>query len=197
MSLLKKAVVLASLLSSILAIAQNIPASEANRHIGEQATVCGKVAETHTASTARGIPTFVDFEKAYPNQTFTAVVWQRDKSSVGRLPKAGTLCVSGTITTYHEHPQIVVHSSSDWSVPACHVSPSRCSPIPAAESVVHGAHHLHARCDSTLADSVPYVPLPSVRSWFPYSRSYYLFICYSPLVIRHQQATQADAKWFR
>jgi hypothetical protein len=117
MSLLRKFAVLLLLLSPIFAIAENIPASEANRHIGEQGKVCGTIADTHTASSAHGMPTFIDFEDPYPNQKFTAVVWQKDKSSVGSIPRTGTLCVSGIITSYHDHPQIVLHSSSDWSVP--------------------------------------------------------------------------------
>jgi hypothetical protein len=117
MLLHKKFAVLFFLLSPMFAIARNIPTSEANAHIGEQATVCGKVADTHTASSARGMPTFLDFEKPYPNQTFSAVIWQSEKSSVGDVPRTGVLCVSGTITTYRQHPQIVLHSSSEWSIP--------------------------------------------------------------------------------
>jgi hypothetical protein len=39
---------------------------EAKNYIGQQATVCGKVASgRHT--TARGNPTFLDLDRAYPN----------------------------------------------------------------------------------------------------------------------------------
>jgi hypothetical protein len=115
MSLRRKTAVLSLLLSSVVAIAQNIPSTEAAKHVGEKGTVCGKVVETHTASNAQGEPTFIDFEKPYPNQTFTAVIWERDKVAVGSVPRAGVLCVKGTIIDYRGRPEIILHSSSDWS----------------------------------------------------------------------------------
>jgi hypothetical protein len=115
MSLTGRSILPAVLLSSALAFAQNIPASDASKHLGEQATVCGRIAETHTSSAVRGAPTFIDFERSYPNQTFTAVIWQRDKALVGVLPRVGMLCVAGTISEYRGRPEIVLHSRSDWS----------------------------------------------------------------------------------
>jgi hypothetical protein len=115
MSLLRKSAFLLFAFSAITGIAQTIPATQAGSRVGQQATVCGKIAETHTASTTRGTPTFIDFEKAYPDQVFTAVIWERDKVRVGNLPKVGELCVKGTITEYHGRPEIVLHSRSDWS----------------------------------------------------------------------------------
>lgn len=122
MSLPRKSVLLAFLLVPFLTCAQIIPASAASKYIGKQGTVCGRIAEAHTATTARGTPTFIDFEQAYPNQTFTAVIWQRDKSGVGNVPKVGVLCVSGTIVEYRGRPEIVLHNRSDWSTPQAKLS---------------------------------------------------------------------------
>jgi hypothetical protein len=122
MSVLKKAVLLALLLTPFLTCAQNIPASEASKHVGERETVCGNIIATHTATTARGTPTFIDFEKPYPNQTFTAVIWQHDKATVGSVPRVGMLCVTGTITEYRGRPEIVLHSRADWSAPQARLS---------------------------------------------------------------------------
>jgi hypothetical protein len=115
MSLLKKAVLLAFMLTPVFADAQNIPASDASKHLGEQGTICGRVAEVKVMTTVSGTPTFIDFEKPYPNQTFTAVIWEHDKASVGSVPRVGILCVKGTITEYRGRPQVVLHSRSDWS----------------------------------------------------------------------------------
>lgn len=115
MSLLKKTVLLAFLLTPVFACAQSISASDASKHFGEQGTVCGRISEVKITTTVRGTPTFIDFEKPYPNQTFTAVVWERDRASVGNVPRVGVLCVKGTITEYRGRPQIVLHSRSDWS----------------------------------------------------------------------------------
>lgn len=114
MSLLMKSVLL-FVLSSLSAVAQTIPATEASSHLGERATVCGKIADIHTATASRGTPTFIDFEKPYPGQVFTAVVWQNEKARVGTIPRTGVLCVTGTIAEFHGRPEVVLHSRSDWS----------------------------------------------------------------------------------
>jgi hypothetical protein len=112
-----KAALLGLLLSSALATSQNIPASQASKHINEHGTVCGTVAEKYSAAASAGTPTFVDFDKAYPNETFTAVIWLRDKAKVGSFPSSGVVCVTGLITEYHGRPEIVLRTSSAWSAP--------------------------------------------------------------------------------
>lgn len=138
MSLIRKSASLLFLVYSICAVAQNIPATEASRHVGERATVCGKVAETHTASTSRGNPTFIDFEKSYPGEVFTAVVWQHDRANVGNVPRIGVLCVSGVITEYHGRPEIVIHSASDWSIPGVRFSKP---PVPVKSPILSNDNH--------------------------------------------------------
>jgi len=96
--------------------AQTISPTDAKNHIGERETVCGTITQVHTATTSAGVPTFIDFDKPYPNQPFTAVIWQRDKANVGKVPSTGTLCVSGTITNYRGKPEITLHTNADWSV---------------------------------------------------------------------------------
>jgi hypothetical protein len=91
--------------------------SEASKHIGERATVCGDIASEHTATTSRGTPTFVNLDKPYPNQVFTALVWGSDRTSVGNLPRSGRLCVTGLITEYRGTPGIIIHAAQDWYVP--------------------------------------------------------------------------------
>ena len=91
--------------------------TEAARHIGEHATVCGDIASEHTATTSHGTPTFINLDKPYPNQVFTALVWGSDRTSVGNLPHSGRICVTGTITEYRGAPEIVIHGAQDWYVP--------------------------------------------------------------------------------
>jgi hypothetical protein len=116
MSLLRRVVLFALTLAPVLASGQNIPVSGAAKHVGEQETVCGKISESFTATKSKGVPTFIDFEKPYPNQSFTAVIWQSDKAKVGAVPSEGYLCVTGTISEYRGRPEIVLHTRSDWSV---------------------------------------------------------------------------------
>ena len=80
------------------ATAQSITAADAKNHIGEQATVCGKVASEHTATSSRGEPTFINLDAAYPNQIFTILVWGDDRQKVGELPREGSrVCATGVI----------------------------------------------------------------------------------------------------
>lgn len=65
--------------SSLLA-QKTLTATEAKAHVGEQATVCGKVVSTRWAESSRGSRTFLNFDQPYPNQVFTLVIWGADRS---------------------------------------------------------------------------------------------------------------------
>ena len=51
--------------------AAHLTAKEAKNHVGEKATVCGKVVGIHFVSSGKGQPTFVHFDEPYPDQIFT------------------------------------------------------------------------------------------------------------------------------
>jgi hypothetical protein len=96
--------------------AQTIAAADAKNHIGEQATVCGKVASERTATSSKGEPTFINLDSAYPNQVFTILVWGDDRKIVGELPQVGShVCAKGMISDYHGVPEIVVKSSAEFT----------------------------------------------------------------------------------
>ena len=118
MKSLRRLTVLGFLLALALlpASAQTISAADAKNHIGEQATVCGKVASEKTAVSSRGEPTFIHLDSAYPNQVFTILVWGDDRQSVGELPQVGShICATGLIKDYRGVPEIVVRSSGQFS----------------------------------------------------------------------------------
>jgi hypothetical protein len=98
-------------------LGQTISAAQAAKHVGERETVCGTIASEHTASSSRGTPTFINLEKPYPEQIFTVLVWGDDRANVGRLPRSGRVCATGTITEYHGSPEIVVRDAKNWYVP--------------------------------------------------------------------------------
>jgi hypothetical protein len=87
-----------------------IPATAASSHAGQSVTVEGLVSEVHTARS--GKETFIDLGGSYPNQTFTAVIFERSMSSVGDVSGlAGkTVDVSGLIQTYQGKPEVVITS---------------------------------------------------------------------------------------
>jgi hypothetical protein len=103
--------------------AQTIPSVDAKNHIGERATVCGRVVNKH-ASPSQGRPTFIDLDKSYPSQPFTVLVWERDKKTVGALPSNGQLCVTGTIIQYRGGAEVVLHNAASWYAPKAQSAPS-------------------------------------------------------------------------
>ena len=71
------------ILSSVLpymvqAQTPHLTAAEAKNHLGETATVCGRVASAHFAEKAKGLPTFMNLDMPYPHQIFTIVIWGTD-----------------------------------------------------------------------------------------------------------------------
>lgn len=94
------------------AAAAEVPAKEAGRHVGETATVCGIVASGKYDADLRSQPTFLDFDKPYPDQVFTAVIFGADRSKFGS-PETGLrgkrICVTGRIQNRSGLPEIIVN----------------------------------------------------------------------------------------
>ena len=89
----------------------HLTAAEAKNHVGEAATVCGRVASAHFAEKAKGLPTFMSLDMPYPKQIFTIVIWGTDRLKFGnpeRTYRHKNVCVSGKITIHREIPEIVI-----------------------------------------------------------------------------------------
>src|SRR5882757_1975099 len=90
---------------------KKLTAVEAKDHIGEQATVCGKVASARYAATTRGMPTFLNLDEPYPSQVFTVLIWGDNREKFGNPEQKyrdTQVCVTGKITEYRKVPEIVV-----------------------------------------------------------------------------------------
>lgn len=95
-----------------VAAAPCLSADDARHHVGENTCVCGVVASTRYAQSTGRQPTFLNFDKPYPNQIFTAVIWGADRSKFGEPERAFEgkhVCVTGAIELYREKPEIIVH----------------------------------------------------------------------------------------
>jgi hypothetical protein len=90
---------------------RKLTAAQAKDHVGERATVCGTVASAHYAQKAKGAPTFLNFEKPFPRQPFTVVIWGNDRPKFGR-PEADfrgrKICVTGEIKLFRNRPEMAV-----------------------------------------------------------------------------------------
>jgi hypothetical protein len=110
-----------SLLVSSVAQAQtgHITAVEAKDHVGEKATVCGKVVSAHYAARSKGQPTFMNLDEAYPHEIFTIVIWGSDRSKFG-APESkyqdARVCATGKITTYRGTPEIAASEPSQIEI---------------------------------------------------------------------------------
>ena len=94
---------------------KTLKATEAKDHIGEQATVCGKVVSSRYAESSRGSATFLNFDQPYPNQVFTLLIWGRDRAKLGNPEtsyRGKRICVTGKISDYKGVPEIVADTPS-------------------------------------------------------------------------------------
>jgi DNA/RNA endonuclease YhcR with UshA esterase domain len=87
-----------------------IAATAASSHVGQSVTVEGLVSEVHTARS--GKETFIDIGGAYPNQTFTAVIFERSAAVVGDVSglTGKTVDITGTIQMYEGKPEMIITS---------------------------------------------------------------------------------------
>lgn len=90
-----------------------ITADQAKGHVGETATVCGRVASTHYASRSRSRATFLNLGRAYPHQLFTVVIWGSSRARFGQPEKQYRnkhVCVTGFISVYRGQPDMILRS---------------------------------------------------------------------------------------
>lgn len=98
---------------------KTITAAEAKDHIGERATVCGKVASTRYADRSKSQPSFLNLDKPFPKQIFTIVIWGDERSKFGEPENRYSdkqLCVTGKITSYHGSPEIVASDPKEIEI---------------------------------------------------------------------------------
>jgi hypothetical protein len=97
-----------------LAVAQSGPTytpAEAAKHVGETATVTGKVDGFYQSGKSN---IFLNMGGAYPNQAFTAFIPSGSASQFTNAQQydGKTVSVSGKIQLYKEKPEIIVTSPS-------------------------------------------------------------------------------------
>jgi hypothetical protein len=99
---------------------KRIAAADAAQHVGEEAVVCGSVAGAKFAAKTRGQPTFLDFEKPYPEEVFRVVIWGTDRAKFKEPPERAyaqkLICVTGRIQLYRGSPEIIVHDPAQLSL---------------------------------------------------------------------------------
>ena len=106
-------------LRPLIAGAQTITASEAKNHIGESATVCGKVVSAHYAASSRSQPTFLNLDEPYPRQIFTIVIWGSERPKFGQPEvkyEDKSVCVTGRIKEYRGVPEVIAYEPTQVKI---------------------------------------------------------------------------------
>ena len=97
-----------------------IPSTQAAAHVGERGTVCGPVVDTRYATGSKGKPTFLNFDRAYPNHTFVVVIWDSDRGNFPARPeshyKGKEVCATGLIESYQGKPEIIARAENQLEV---------------------------------------------------------------------------------
>jgi hypothetical protein len=96
---------------SAIADAAKVSPADAINHVGQMATICGRVASAKYATNANRQPTFLNLDKPYPSHIFTAVIWGSDRAAFPYAPESladRRICVTGTIRVYRGRAEIIV-----------------------------------------------------------------------------------------
>jgi hypothetical protein len=105
--------------SGVQAQTGHVTAAEAKNHIGEKATVCGKVVSTHFAPSSKGQPTFLNLDEPYPKEIFTILIWGSERPKFGQPEETYRdkgVCVTGKITSHRGVPEIVASDPSQIDI---------------------------------------------------------------------------------
>lgn len=96
-----------------------VRAHEAREHAGEYAMVCGVIASAKYLQGARGAPTYLNFDKPYPDSEFSAIVFGKNRKNFSPDPETLTgykACVYGKIRMYRGKAQMELVTADQLSV---------------------------------------------------------------------------------
>lgn len=91
-----------------------VTAADAKKHVGSEAIVTGTIAEINRGPSV----TRLNFDKPYPGNVFTAVIFSRNTNAFPEVDKltGKKVEISGKIAEYHNRAEIVVNSTNQIKV---------------------------------------------------------------------------------
>jgi hypothetical protein len=97
-------------------VLETITAEQAQEHIGEIHTVCGLVASADYLDSWASKPTFLNFDRPYPNQSLVVRIPNSSRAAFSEPPEVlfngKTICVTGMIEDQDGRLQMVVEDPS-------------------------------------------------------------------------------------
>jgi hypothetical protein len=117
---MKKTILLSGIaLLAKISVAQTVSPDSAKYYEGKTITVCGKIVDTHVSGGEKK-NTKLNFEKAYPETPFTAVIFEADLPNFKYTPseylKSKNVCVTGAVKMYKDKPEIVITSEKELKI---------------------------------------------------------------------------------
>lgn len=107
---------LLGLSSTVRAQEVRVSAAEARDHVGTKVTVCGTVLSPRYLDQGSHL-TFLNLDRAYPEQIFTAVIFPSVRAQFRSPPEVAfadrRVCITGLVTLFRAAPQIVVAAPAD------------------------------------------------------------------------------------
>lgn len=109
------------LLSSAVQAQQDdrLMAQDAINYVGEFAMVCGVIASARYLKDSKGGPTYLNFDKPYPDHDFTAIIFAKNRKNFKLAPETLTgykACVYGKVKAYKGKAQIELVVEDQLSV---------------------------------------------------------------------------------
>lgn len=98
-----------------------VRAHEAIEHRGEYAMVCGVIADANYLEDSRGGPTYLNFDKPYPDHDFSAIIFRKNRKNLEIAPETLTgykACVYGKVKVHRGKAQIEIVKQQQLSVRA-------------------------------------------------------------------------------
>jgi hypothetical protein len=96
-----------------------VRAHEAINFRGEYAMVCGVIASAKYLEDSKGAPTYLNFDKPYPDYDFSAIIYGKNRSNFKLQPETLTgyrACVYGKVRVYKGKAQIELVTQDQFSV---------------------------------------------------------------------------------
>ena len=96
-----------------------VRAHEAIEYRGEFAMVCGVIASANYLKKSKGGPSYLNFDKPYPEHEFSAILFGKNRKNFDLKPETLTgykACVYGKIKVYKGKAQIELVKANQLSV---------------------------------------------------------------------------------
>lgn len=99
---------------------ETIASADARNHVGKRVTVCGPVLSASYLENSATRPTFLNFDKEFPEHLFTVVMFSSVRKQFPSPPETTFLnkkvCVTGTVALFKGAPQIVLTDPASLKV---------------------------------------------------------------------------------